>query len=584
MMASRKANGMPRRAKTHGWISIVLKPWTMFGFVFLAAVMIAGIIVLTVLSKQRSGFVAISGDSFFALGSSWELNLLWTALPSLIFRLTVMYWDAIVAGFVDRQPYVELSRSQENGGVPFKKSILLDYRTTFSPFRWFAAFKNAHVLIGLSILLGLIFSTIAAPLASALIVPRVVSRLSTVSIVAATAYDDLALNATTNWKPVFDKVSTVVLYNGEASPWTNDDFAFPAFAIDSGTINSATASNITTTVHGTTAELDCVDVANYQASTASTVDILTRIKLQGSDRGCAFEYGFGTANTTEVHLETFTTECSADVGEYKGRLVFVAGKHDASLQLPLSNISVISCIARYRTAEGQLTFSTASNVTGIGFRSTTGMTESGNPRASVIESNLFLSTDFSLNAPWSTSHFGSIVLYLAMQKTASAYLGVDTLMQSIQTVFKSTFITASAMYSFPRTSDRASVAATLSEAQTRLFVIEWVAGTSIAMLALCLLLAVLIWFAVQRHGTMLDEEPQGSLSAAGILHGSDIFARLIDSRCNQNLNEGKLVKGTSATYDIAKSTCILRQKEGHRHLVIDVKRLVPRDELREAQV
>lgn len=571
-MAITKASG------THGWVSIVLRPLTLFGFVFLVTSIILGILALIVLSRQRSGFVAISSDSSFILGSSLELNLLWTTLPGIVLRLTAMYWDAIVAAFVDRQPYVELSRTSETHGVPFRKSVLLDYRTTFSFIRWRAAFKNRHILIGLAIILALIFSTFATPLASGFIVPRPVALTSAISLIAATEYDPLGLNTTTNWKPVFDKVSTVVLYNGDAYPWTNDNFAFPAFARPSGGAITSSQANITTLTNGTTADVDCVDVTNYQASVRSvTAGIMTRIALTGNDRGCAFDYDFGTANTTEIHLETFQAKCSSGLEAYKGRLIFVAGRHDSTSAFPLVDLSVISCKAIYSTAEGHLTFSTTTNVTDMIFEKTKASFAGGHPRADIIEFNLFLSADFSLNAPWSTSHFGSNVLYLAMQKEPSAYLGVDTLISCIERVFKATYITASAMYSFPPNSNPGLVTATLSVPQTRLFVIEWLAGVSIAMLVLCLIFAVLIWIVVQRNSTMLDEEPQGLLSAAGLLHGSDIFGKLVDGRCRTELFDGQLVKFVSGRYDVDKSTCILRRKPEHGHPVVGILNLEPDD-------
>jgi hypothetical protein len=568
------AQYQPVRLNSNGWISIPIRPWSLSGFSLMAGVMLVGIIILTAFSQQRSGFVTIESDAFSALGSRWKLSLLWTSLPNFIFNLAAIYWDAIVAAFVDRQPYVELSKSPTTEGVSLKKSILLDYRTEFTLWRWVAALKNRHILIGLSILLGLVYSIIAVPLSAGLMVPRIHIQESEMSILEVTGYNEVGLNSTTDWKPVFDKVATVTLYNGERYPWTNDEFAFPTFVLPGGRSHSSLPRNVTTTANGTSAYLDCKAISDYRSSVVSTVDILTRVSIQGNDRGCDFLQEFGIANTTSIYLETTTVRsCSLDA--YQSRLVFTAGEYSDTTSFPLSNVTVISCIAGYATAKGRLTFSSVSNTTGLSFEKTGERYIQRHQYADVIESNMFLSTEFSLNSAWSTSHFGSIVLYLAKEKEPSAYLASDILIENIRTVFTASYLTAAAMNSFRPKANPAFVSAAVSQTQTRLFIVEWIAALSIAILGLCLTFNVFIWRSVQGNHSILVEEPQGLLSAAGLLHGSNIFDALVGNYCTPEAYDRQFVKSVERRYDVNRSLCVIDRNHEHAHAVIDVLRVEP---------
>jgi hypothetical protein len=536
--------------------------------------MLVGILILTALSRRRSGFVAIEGDAFSALGSRWKLSLLWTSLPNFIFRLAAIYWDAIAAAFVDRQPYVELSKSPTSGGVSLKKSILLDYRTVLAPWRWIAALKNRHKLIGLSILLGLVYSIAVVPLSASLMVPRIHMRESVTSILEATEYYEVGLNSTTDWNPVFDKVATVILYNGERYPWTDSEFAFSAFGLSGEQSRSSVPENITTITNGTSAYLDCREITDYQSSVVSTVDILNRVSIRGTDRGCDFSQEFGVANTTPIYLETISERgCSLDA--YQSRLVFTAGQYSDTSSFPLSNVTVISCIAGYATTQGRLTFSSTSNTTGLSFQKTAERYMQRHQYADVIESNMFLSTDFSLNSAWSTSHFGSIVLYLAKQKEPSTYLGSDILIENIRTVFTASYLTAAAINSFRPKSSPTLVSATVAQPQTRLFIVEGIAALSIAMLVLFLVFNALIWRSVQANHTILVEEPQGLLSAAGLLHGSNVFDTLVDGNCTSETYDGRIVKLVESRYDVNRSLCVIGGHRDHAHAVIDMLRVEP---------
>ena len=541
-------------SEERGWASIAIRPWSLLAFSLVAAAILIGIIVLLVLSRLHDGFVAIEGDDFSVLGLRWRFALLWTTLPTFIFRLVVAYWDAIVAAHVDRQPYVELSRSPQTNGVSIKKSIMLDYRTVMAPWRWCAAFKNHHVLIGFSILLGLIFSFIVTPFAASLIVPKLHLRESAVSVLQLTRYDELGLNSTTNWGPVFDKISAVLVNGGERQAWTTGELAFPAFSLEHAAL--VPQSNVSVTTNGTSAYLDCRMIEDYSSSVLSTVDILTRVAIAGSDRGCTFEQEFGVANTTAIYLETISVrDCPLDA--FESRLIFTGGRYSGDLAVPLEDISVISCIAGYATRQGRLMFDLASNTAGLSFSPTHDRHLQRHRYADVIESNMFLSTDFSLNSAWSTSHFGSIVLSLASQHDSANFLGSDLLVQNIRKVFTTAYLTGAAMNSFSQQVDAITLPGILLEPQTRLFVVEWVAALSVVTLAACLFMRGLVYRHLRKNHTFLAKEPQGLLSAAGILHGSVAFETLLGNDCASSGYDGRIVKHVESCYDTVGSKCIL---------------------------
>jgi hypothetical protein len=147
------------------WIHVPLQTWSLYLFIITSIALITTILALLIVSLRQTGFATI-GSALSAYGATWRLSPFWTALPSLVFTRLGLHWGALASAASDRQRFVDLHRP--DGGAA-KETVLLDYRATMAPIRWWAAFRNGHWLAGSSLLAALVFSVLS-PLAASLFV------------------------------------------------------------------------------------------------------------------------------------------------------------------------------------------------------------------------------------------------------------------------------------------------------------------------------------------------------------------------------------------------------------------------------
>ncbi|KAF2094714.1 hypothetical protein NA57DRAFT_60134 [Rhizodiscina lignyota] len=565
------------RQRAKGWISKALHPATLSLYLFLASALAVTAIILTVLSSRHAGFILVEGEEFTALGSSWDLALLWTSLPNLVFAIMASYWGVIAAAVADREPFVELSKPHPSGGVHRKKSIMLDYRVKMQLSKWVVAFRNGHFVVGLASLLVLVNTLLIVPLSAHLITPRTVLFNSSAILAMDTAYNGEGLNSTTDWKPVFDKVAATKLYRGSPYPWTDNEFAFASFSSQ----QKSDAANFTVSTQGYSAYLDCQEAEGVTSSISDkgTNPLHGKFSIRGVDRGCSIAQEFDVSNASSMYLQT-TSEASCSVAAFESRLVFTGSMFNESSADMLENVTFISCIPSYAITPGLLRFS-PKDPEHVSFQPT------GQPNITrhlywrVIEQNIFSSTAFNLNSPWMTTDFGSLILYLSQQSNPSSFLSAPTLKDSIKTVFTSVYLTATAMNAFERDSSPASTVAIASVDQTRLFMVRWVSGVIDAFLLLCIICAVAVWYHVHRNSTILTEEPEGLLSAADILHRSNLFETIIEDTQSSEAYEGKLIEAVKNRDDFNRLECVLRQKSGYMHPVVDLVGFGPKQQVEE---
>jgi len=151
----------------------------------------------------------------------------------------------------------------------------------------------------------------------------------------------------------------------------------------------------------------------------------------------------------------------------------------------------------------------------------------------LFERKLFQSEAFSADTTWSTTDFGTAILYRALQRQGagaritdnSTVLSGNVLAESVSDVFTSIYLTGMATVGLvPQDGGRREDATAMLETRlTRLFVVPWVAGTVIAVLGLILAVACSVLQHAQRHKTLLYEEPAGLLAYAGLLEGSELI-------------------------------------------------------------
>lgn len=530
-----------------GWLSITLRKPPLIGFLSIDLILIIGVAGLTVLSSIRSGFVAIDGDKIILLGKSQSKSLLWTSLPTFIFRLSAVYWDALVAAHAGRQPYVELSA----GGASPKKSIMLDYRTTFLPVRWFAALRNTHFLTGITMFLALVLSIAITPLSANMITPgtRIIEAAG--KVLEQTVYNDNSLNATTDWKPIYDRISSTSIYGEDPYPWTTTKYSFPAYTVPRTSVDA----RITTT--GYSAELDCRKISLYKMSTqilSNASPKAGKLSIAGTDRGCDISQEFPASTESRIYMFGSTTlNCHVASGET--RIVFTSGTSSETSQNLSSNMSLFSCIPRYFTTEGHLSFA-SDNTKNLTFLETQIPTQWRPTNIKVFEMNVFLGSavSFGLASEWATNSFGSIVLYMNKKKNEEHMLDANLLQESIKSLFTTVYLTATAMNSFTNATTPSLIDAIISESQNRLFIVPWIAILTLLVLLTCFICTILIWLSTKRP-TVLAEEPNGILSAAALFHGSNVLEDVVNKVVEEPGYDGRFVEKANAMFELDQATC-----------------------------
>ena len=544
--------GLPPSSKeTKEWISLPLRLWSVGLFIALSIFLIIAIIVLLVISLREDGFVTV-GETLYAYGSTWRLSLLWTTLPSLVFTCLGLHWGAIASAASDRQPFVGLNRPD---GGPAKETVLLDYRATVSFIRWWAAFRNRHWLVGSAQLATLVF-TVLSPLAASLFVATAALSKQEVPVVLNSTFDQRAMNSSVDIRVVLDAVTSTLIYGASDHAWTDHEHAFrpfyTAFEVGDGPA-PANATSLTAPTVAHSGYLNCAVLepgSGYDItvkSQSSSSELAASLVMTSTDRGCPIRQEFTVAEAQSVYFVT-SAEVSCGVAALYSRLVFTYGHLDTSAAPFLANASVVSCAVGYRKTNGDLrvTVPSSRNASGGGggggskleilrFSPTEEPQDSRDDGFGfwrVFERKLFQSSAFSADTIWSTTDFGTVILYRALQLQGDGARSTDNktvlsgsvLAESISDVFTSLYLTSMATAGLvPQEGSGQEVeTATLETELTRLFVVPWVAGTVIGILALILAVAVWALQHARSHKTLLYEEPAGLLAYAGLLEGSEL--------------------------------------------------------------
>ena len=537
-----ETTGLPLK-EPEEWISTALRAWSVILFIAMAISLIIAIIVLLLVSLRNDGFVTV-GAALVAYGATWRLSLLWTAFPSFLFTLLGLHWAAIAGAAADRQPFVGLNRP---GGGLAKETVLLDYRSNISLTRWCAAFRNKHWVVGLAQLVALVFSVLS-PLAASLFVATSALFNREVPVAFNSSFDQNALNTSMDIRVLLDTVTATLIYGADAHPWTDQEHAFRPFYTEFQLAGGPPPTNATSLTAPTVAHSGYVNCAVLASDTDYDITVKSQasspqrsadLMMTGNDRGCSIRQEFTVSDLQSVYFVT-TSEISCSVAALYSRLVFTYGHWSATGPSFMANVSVVSCAVGYRKTNGQLGVTMPSSGAADGkvlrFNPTQDPQDSRDDAFGfwpVFETKLFQSSAFSVDTAWSTTDFGSVVLYRAMQRQGggarssdnATVLGGKVLAASVADVFTSTYLTGMATVGLVPTAGggREETTARIVTRLTRLFVVPWVAGTVIGVLAFITVVAALVLTHTWRHRTLLYEEPAGLLANAGLLQGSELI-------------------------------------------------------------
>ncbi|KAL2141980.1 hypothetical protein VTI28DRAFT_1762 [Corynascus sepedonium] len=388
-----------------------------------------------------------------------------------------------------------------------------------------------------------------SPLAASLFVASSAFFNLKIPVVFNSTFDQSAMNSNMDIRVLLDSVTATLIYDATDPPWTDQEHAFRPFYIATQVAAEHPPTNATVLIAPTVAHsayLNCsvllpgIDYEIFVESQSSSSNLSARLTMRGNDRGCSIQQGFTVSELQSVYLVTTSiTTCS--IASLYSRLVFTYGHWSAAAPSFLTHISVVSCAVGYRKTNGDLSVTVSSSQETdsriLGFSPTERPQDSRDDAFGfwrVFEQNLFRSSTFTVNTTWFTTDFGGVILYRAMQlqgdeagddDDGDSVIGGDVLTKSISDVFSSTYLTGMATVGLvPIDADRSeATAATMVTNLTRLFVVPWVAGVVIGILAFTIVVASSTLTNVRRHKTLLYEEPAGLLASAGLLHSSDLI-------------------------------------------------------------
>ncbi|KAF6811014.1 hypothetical protein CPLU01_15187 [Colletotrichum plurivorum] len=523
-----------RSSTGNRWLYKPLRLKYLLTFVAIDIILLVVVISLTVLSGKNQGLISIpsqnisttttlaANDRSIDFSFSFETGVLWTSLPSFVFSLFAAYWGWIAAAVSDRQPFIDLRKP---GGADARQTVLLDYRFVPIFWRWVAAFKRSHAAVGSTVLLTLALTYLMQPLSARLFAPQSVLLPGEVPVSFTAEYEEEWIGANMDWRPIMSAVSATKLYNGGRIGWTDDQYAYRPFRARAGAVDANARVAANTTAYA--AYLNCEVIPDYKMGLNRRDSLSGTVTVAGTDRGCDFEQDFAVISSQEIYFKTTTQlQCSADA--YYSRLVFAAGTFSSSAQYLLANVSVISCATGYRVQPGVVTASGAPASDGTGTTTMHSFQPTGEPDTErpvlwrIFEDGIFSTTAWSQGAEWTTTDFGSLILYHAQKRSPAGFLDPEVLKSSVSDMFTSVYMTAVALNGMRPTPGAASFAGSIVTPTTRLFVVPWVAYVVAVFLVVALGFAVFVLVHAQTSQCILAEEPRGLLSLAGLLEDSSL--------------------------------------------------------------
>ncbi|KAH7350244.1 hypothetical protein BKA66DRAFT_431459 [Pyrenochaeta sp. MPI-SDFR-AT-0127] len=497
-----------------GWIPWALRLPTLLAFIFIDIAIIISLIILSARSSSNDGFATIGSQNVSSLSINWNLGLLWTALPVLVFRLLGVYWEWITNPISQRQPYVDLLK---NSGAPAERSVLLDYLAIPILWRWWTAIRNRHFLVSACSFLTLVMSIVVSALSARLFAVRTVPITTEVPILFNTTFVDSAINSTVDWVPVLDTVSAILVHDGGPLGWTDQEYAFQPYHVQDPVI---AGSEVTASTKAYSAYLNCSALSEYQLNLEGN-----RLFLTANDRGCKITQDFQVSDMQEVYFKASSMiSCSADA--WYSRLVFTAAEYSSDSPTNVSKVSVLSCISNYRVTSGNLITVVRGNSSSFPTVQAFQAEASDNTRPTlwrVFEQNIMSATALNPQVIWSTSVLGNLVLYYAQKLAGPQYLSTEVLERAVSDVFSAVYLTAAAQHAFTPLQAPTTSTGQVARLTDRLFTVYWIAYIIVVILVLSLCTALVAIVHVSANATVLEEEPAGLLAHAAILEKSPLL-------------------------------------------------------------
>ncbi|KAE9363279.1 hypothetical protein N431DRAFT_423829 [Stipitochalara longipes BDJ] len=545
------------------WRSWKLHWLWMAALLLVEAGTIIAIIYLERRSATNNGIAAVPQvsaslvSSHFAITNIWKYGLLWTALPSLLITIYRIMWDMVVSATADWQPFVDLLPQRGKEARNATRTIMLDYRSYPSFFNWWYAFWNHHIILGFSMILSLLLSIGVVPLSAHLFVTALSQSNSTLPLTFTTAFED-SLPANASLQSSIDLATACRVYGANPPPWMTTEYAFEQFTFDAAT----KSGNVTANTYAYSAYLDCqafspsTSTPEYSGDSGDGL-----IAFTFNDRGCAVSIQVGVLNNTAKYATTWHTSCS---GSTYGRLGIFAGIYDdtSPFKMAEANYSLISCIPSYWIKYGSVTVSyqpsnapqflsfTATNSTNF-------QPELHQTFEDTIGNYKFLDGSGTIQ----TDTFALSVLSCAETQNPTSPITPSTIQNSIEDVLTTVYAGLVANLLLPPANTPRTGSGNLSTPVTRLYVVTPVAYTIATILLLIFVCNVLLFGYVERHHSILHEQPTGLLGMAPIVERSDLPAFVAGFR-ESHRDEYQIREFVEENYTTKNARCYMEESTG----------------------
>jgi hypothetical protein len=393
-------------------------------------------------------------------------------------------------------------------------------------------------------LFSIISSLVLVPVSSYLITDVEFASNITIPAEFTVFFDESVVGIESDLQPAVDAAIASHIYNGNRPSWTDEGHAFAAFRASEDT----SAGNLTVEGYGYSAELDCrrIPEADYEISIHSN-----RLQVRTRDQECNVSHALNIPDQRPFKvIETWSEQdCNAENGF--SRFGILAGANSTDNQTALANFSFISCIPSYLSTPGNLTV-------------TFGLTPSPmvaqfSPQLSAASPLSFLLRDFyesnlqlltgglDVLTTLYADEIGRTIYAFAQHMNPTSPLSADTLMNATSSLYTSVFAAWTAAQLFRKVDSPEKTTAIKSVSTTRLIIIPPVAFTVIAIMSCMTALTILLFFYAGEE-SILFEEPNGLLSYAGILHGSEHIKELIDGLKKESGYDGRLIEAFKKRY------------------------------------
>jgi hypothetical protein len=425
--------------KTKEWKPILLRRCTLTFLVNVAIAAVVTIAVLLIVSRTHNGITTV-GTNQISLGNiSISRSILWTTLPVFLFNAYNEWFKSTVTACADRQPYVELYQQDDNGASS-KQSVLLDYRAILAIKKPWIAGKRKHPLLCLGFVLSLGFSLLLSSLAAHLFVASSIILKLSRNIMQNTAFNQSGFGARSDLVPSMDVVSSTLVFGGSFPAWTTSKYCIERFS------GLGEAGNFSLVISAYSANLSCVILDQSQYTLKKDGG---SFNFNATDGGCSLSssdiFGANVGNSDFLIYAASFANVGCSLATGSSRLVVITGQTPDPMNIPIGNITALSCQTTYWNISGTLDVSfesaEAPKPTILDYSESSAIVNQ-NPRPEFwknFEQQLHQSSIIDPTAVTSATDFGRLVLLYAQQLDPINYIDSAIIKNATERVFTSTY-------------------------------------------------------------------------------------------------------------------------------------------------